>query len=88
MDTMKKIANKHAFQKRTLELGRETIRHLAGDQLARAAGGIPTDTGSFGCTNNCTNTCYTYCNGCGITRTDQCPSGSFGCTVGCTIYNA
>lgn len=86
---MKKIANKHAFQKRTLTLGRETIRQLSGDELNRAAGAIPTDTGgSFLCTQNCTQTCNTYCNGCGITRTDQCPSGSFGCTVGCTIYNA
>ena len=86
---MKKIANKHAFQKRTLALGRETIRHLAGDQLSRAVGAIPTDTGgTFLCTQNCTQTCYTYCNGCGITRTDLCDSAGIACTATCTSYNA
>ena len=81
---MKKIANKHAFQRRTLALGRETIRHLAGEQLALAAGGIPTDTGpTFGCTQTCNTRCA-----CPITRTIQCDSNGIACTSNCTLSNA
>jgi len=80
MDTMKKIANKRAMQKRTLALSRETIRHLTEDQLSRAAGGI-----SVTFTTNCTVTCQSDCGPCPITRTDLCTSNGIACTSNCTL---
>ena len=83
---MKKITNKQTLQKRTLALGRETIRHLSGARLDGVVGGILTATSA--CTFNCTVTCHTHCGDCGITRTIQCDSNGIACTSNCTIGNA
>lgn len=82
---MKKTTNRQAFQRRPLVLERETVRHLSGEQLTRAVGGIGTPTDL--CTLNCTVSCPTHCNGCSVTRTDLCDSNGAFCTATCTSRN-
>ncbi|HEY6176461.1 MAG TPA: hypothetical protein VIX73_18520 [Kofleriaceae bacterium] len=82
---MKKTTNRQALLKRPLVLERETIRHLSGGQLSRAAGGIL--VGSDLCTDACTASCPTHCDGCSITRTDLCGSNGMFCSATCTSGN-
>ena len=81
---MKKTTNRRALQRRPLVLERETIRHLSGEKLSRAAGGVATGF----CTITCTNSCVNTCDGCGDTRTILCDSNTVACTGNnCTRSN-